>query len=41
MKALPADPEGRHDRALLREVPVDNPGIHQDVDSPEDLAHLA
>ena len=31
----------RRHRALLREVVVDDPGIHQDVDSPEDLARLA
>jgi len=31
----------RQNRALLREVVVDDPGIHQDVDSPEDLARLA
>jgi CTP:molybdopterin cytidylyltransferase MocA len=31
----------RRHRALLREVPVDDPGIHQDVDTPEDLARLA
>lgn len=31
----------RQHRALLREVVVDDPGIHQDVDSPEDLARLA
>lgn len=31
----------RRHRALLREVPVDDPGIHQDVDSPEDFARLA
>jgi len=31
----------RQNRALLREVVVDDPGIHQDVDSPDDLARLA
>ena len=31
----------RRHRASLREVVVEDPGTHQDVDSPEDLARLA
>ncbi len=31
----------RRHGGLLREVVVEDPGIHQDVDSPEDLARLA
>jgi len=31
----------RRHRALLREVVVEDPSIHQDVDSPEDFARLA
>lgn len=30
----------RRHRAILREVAVDDPAIHQDVDSPEDFARL-
>jgi CTP:molybdopterin cytidylyltransferase MocA len=31
----------RRHRAFLREVAADDPGIHQDVDTPDDLARLA